>query len=42
MLASLDAQVEGADEFKDEELPNPLDPDGLAVKVVSYEARGEL
>jgi len=31
VLASLDAQVEGADEFKDEELPNPLDPDALAL-----------
>lgn len=28
-LRNLDAALEGAEEFADEELPNPLDPDGL-------------
>lgn len=31
LLAALDAQVEGAEEFKEEELPNPLDPEALAL-----------
>jgi predicted nucleotidyltransferase len=31
MLATLDAQVEGAEEFKGEELPDPLDPEALAL-----------
>jgi predicted nucleotidyltransferase len=31
VLEALDAQIEGAEEFKDEELPNPLDPDALAL-----------
>ncbi|MGE5282688.1 MAG: hypothetical protein ACM3N0_10285 [Chloroflexota bacterium] len=30
-LKKLDAQVEGADEFKDDELPDPLDPEVLAL-----------
>jgi hypothetical protein len=28
---ALDAQIEGAEEFKDQELPNPLDPEALAL-----------
>jgi len=31
VLSALDAQVEGADDFKGEELPDPLDPDALAL-----------
>lgn len=31
VLGSLDAQIEGADEFEDEELPDPLDPGALAL-----------
>jgi len=31
MLAALDAQIEGAEEFEGEELPNPLDPEALAL-----------
>ena len=31
MLQALDAQLEGADDFDDEELPHPLDPDALAL-----------
>jgi len=31
VLSALDAQVEGADDFKGEELPNPLDPEALAL-----------
>lgn len=31
MLAALDTQVEGAEEFKGEELPDPLDPEALAL-----------
>jgi predicted nucleotidyltransferase len=31
VLKALDAEIEGAEEFKDEELPNPLDPDALAL-----------
>jgi len=31
VLERLDAQVEGAEEFKNEELPDPLDPDALAL-----------
>lgn len=31
VLRALDAQVEGAEEFEDEELPDPLDPQGLAL-----------
>lgn len=31
VLTSLDAQVEGTEEFEDEELPDPLDPDALAL-----------
>jgi predicted nucleotidyltransferase len=31
MLATLEAQVEGAEEFKGEELPDPLDPEALAL-----------
>jgi predicted nucleotidyltransferase len=31
VLRSLDAQIEGAREFKDEELPDPLDPEALAL-----------
>ncbi len=27
----LDAQIEGAEEFKDEELPDPVDPEALAL-----------
>lgn len=32
VLTALDAQVDGADEFEDGELPNPLDPDALALR----------
>jgi len=31
VLVALDAQVDGAKEFEDEELPDPLDPDALAL-----------
>ena len=31
VLQTLDAQLEGADDFDDEELPNPLDPEALAL-----------
>jgi len=31
LLKRLDAQIEGADEFEDGELPDPLDPDALAL-----------
>lgn len=31
MLAALDTQIEGAEEFKGEELPDPLDPEALAL-----------
>jgi predicted nucleotidyltransferase len=31
VLEKLDAKVEGAEEFKDEELPDPLDPEVLAL-----------
>lgn len=31
VLGELDAQIEGAEEFNDEELPNPLDPEALAL-----------
>jgi hypothetical protein len=31
LLAALDAQIEGAEEFKGEELPDPLDPKVLAL-----------
>lgn len=31
VLATLDAHVEGADEFDDGELPDPLDPEALAL-----------
>jgi predicted nucleotidyltransferase len=31
VLRALDAQVEGAEEFEDEELPDPLDPQALAL-----------
>lgn len=31
VLERLDAEVEGAEEFGDEELPNPLDPEALAL-----------
>lgn len=31
VLTALDAQIEGAEEFKGEELPNPLDPEALAL-----------
>jgi predicted nucleotidyltransferase len=30
-LAALDTQIEGAEEFKGEELPDPLDPEALAL-----------
>lgn len=30
-LRKLDATIEGAEEFENEELPDPLDPDGLAL-----------
>lgn len=30
-LAALDAQIEGAEEFKGDELPDPLDPEALAL-----------
>jgi predicted nucleotidyltransferase len=30
-LKKMEAKVEGADEFNDEELPDPLDPDALAL-----------
>ena len=31
MLAALDAQIEGAEEFEGEELPDPLDPEALSL-----------
>lgn len=31
VLVTLDAQIEGAEEFKGEELPDPLDPEALAL-----------
>lgn len=31
MLTTLDAQIEGAEEFKGEELPDPRDPEALAL-----------
>lgn len=31
VLRALDAQIEGAEEFEDEELPDPLDPEALAL-----------
>jgi predicted nucleotidyltransferase len=31
LLKRLDAQIEGADEFEEGELPDPLDPDALAL-----------
>ena len=31
VLKALDAQIEGAEEFEDEELPDPLDPEALAL-----------
>lgn len=31
VLVTLDAQIEGADDFADGELPDPLDPDALAL-----------
>ena len=31
LLRRLDAQIEGAEEFEDEELPNPLDPEVLGL-----------
>jgi predicted nucleotidyltransferase len=31
VLTALDAQIEGADEFEDDELPDPLDPEALAL-----------
>ena len=31
VLATLDAQIEGAEEFKGEELPDPLDPEALGL-----------
>lgn len=31
MLAALDTEIEGAEEFKGEELPDPLDPEALAL-----------
>jgi predicted nucleotidyltransferase len=31
VLGALDAQIEGAEEFKDDELPDPLDPEALAL-----------
>jgi predicted nucleotidyltransferase len=31
VLAALDAQIEGAEEFDDRELPDPLDPEALAL-----------
>ncbi len=31
VLRGLDAQIEGAEEFEDEELPDPLDPEALAL-----------
>ena len=31
LLRSLDAQIEGAQEFEDEELPDPLDPEALGL-----------
>jgi predicted nucleotidyltransferase len=31
VLGALDAQIEGAEEFKGEELPDPLDPEALAL-----------
>jgi predicted nucleotidyltransferase len=31
VLEMLDAQIEGAEEFKDEELPDPVDPKALAL-----------
>lgn len=32
LLDRLDAQIEGADEFEEDELPDPLDPDALALR----------
>ena len=32
LLGRLDAQIEGADEFEEGELPDPLDPDALALR----------
>lgn len=31
VLGALDAQIEGAEEFKNDELPDPLDPEALAL-----------
>lgn len=31
VLRQLEAEIEGAEEFKDEELPDPLDPEALAL-----------
>jgi hypothetical protein len=31
VLVTLDAQIEGAEEFKEEELPDPFDPEALAL-----------
>lgn len=31
VLVALDAQVDGTEKFEDEELPDPLDPDALAL-----------
>jgi predicted nucleotidyltransferase len=31
VLEMLDAQIDGAEEFKDEELPDPVDPEALAL-----------
>jgi hypothetical protein len=31
VLVALDAQIEGAEELEGEELPDPLDPDALAL-----------
>jgi predicted nucleotidyltransferase len=31
VLSALDAQIEGADDFKGEELPDPLDPEALGL-----------
>jgi len=31
VLTALDAEIEGAEEFEDQELPNPLDPEALAL-----------
>lgn len=32
LLSRLDAEIEGADEFEEGELPDPLDPDALALR----------